>query len=777
MENPDARVNYRDLTVSVRLISPSQDLADFPDLTDLPVSMTVGQVKLLIGNELAARRRSPSGMRVIYRGRVLDIDERTLAEVFGIPTIQETSVQVLHLVLRDGTANTNPRASTAPTNQRSQSVQNPFDPNDPAALAASMRNRAQQILTNLEADVNSPESLQRYRDMSRQQEMRQALQTVDSRTQQQYVQQQRQLHASSPSTARDPAYLVEFIEYDQSVPVLQTGYTEAEQYAFQQLQEIHTTQREIFDTQPQPDSAELVEIERQHLLAVQRVEQEQLHNILEGRRRLRLRIQAQRQSLPQTRLQQQVRPQQPSQQQVRATVAPSVSQHIYPTQATPLLSQRHGPVPLHGGVSPQPHVSATTTGASVGQQTTIRPNVYVLESPSGPRAVLINSNTEAYYTPATQAVPATRNVPVPQPNAVPGQSEQWYVNMIQQHNLQIQQQQQHYQFLIRQNLQHVELLHRLQQQHFRQHPINDQAQQAAPQIQAVPQPAVPAQQNQGPNLHANPHNGHGLQLNNPGAGFLAAMWPHIWLLARLILFVWWFTNPTASWTRWATVILVAIAVFIFNTGMLDEIANQAWAPVRAHLDGLVPMPNGNDRAGREEGQNAQGGQNPAGPAANAAGNAPAADPVGRAGGAEPDPAAAAARLLEQRRRENGRRMQDFARRLERLGIMFLASLAPGIAERHVALAEERDREERRRVQEEAEAAIAAAAEAQARAEAAAAADEDKENEGPEEGTGADQANAYDDDAVAVDAQWQNEQQFQHERDMAYQAAGMPMAIN
>ena len=91
MEDSGLRAGYGGLTVSVRLISPAQDLADFPDLADLPVSTTVGQIKLLIGNELAFRNRSPAGMRVIFRGRLLDMDEKTLAEVFGIPTVRHLS--------------------------------------------------------------------------------------------------------------------------------------------------------------------------------------------------------------------------------------------------------------------------------------------------------------------------------------------------------------------------------------------------------------------------------------------------------------------------------------------------------------------------------------------------------------------------------------------------------------------------------------------------------------------------------------------------------------
>lgn len=88
MQEPGPRAGNGDLTVSLRLISPAQDLANLPGFDNLPVSTTVGQIKLLIGNEVAFRNRSPIGMRVIYRGRLLDTDEKTLADVFGISTVR-----------------------------------------------------------------------------------------------------------------------------------------------------------------------------------------------------------------------------------------------------------------------------------------------------------------------------------------------------------------------------------------------------------------------------------------------------------------------------------------------------------------------------------------------------------------------------------------------------------------------------------------------------------------------------------------------------------------
>ena len=60
------------------------------------------------------------------------------------------------------------------------------------------------------------------------------------------------------------------------------------------------------------------------------------------------------------------------------------------------------------------------------------------------------------------------------------------------------------------------------------------------------------------------------------------------------------------------------------------------------------------------------------------------------------------------------------RRVERAGILFLASFAPGVAERHIQQLEERERAERRAAEEARAAAAAAAAAAQEEAERAAA---------------------------------------------------------
>lgn len=182
---------------------------------------------------------------------------------------------------------------------------------------------------------------------------------------------------------------------------------------------------------------------------------------------------------------------------------------------------------------------------------------------------------------------------------------------------------------------------------------------------------------------------------------MAAAWPHIWLVIRLIVFVWWFTSNDPSWTRWFTMVAIAIAVFVLNTGMLNGLANQAWDPMREHLHGLMHL--------AEPNQPQQNAQAQAAPGNGGGGNA-----------VDPNPAQTAARLLAQRRQTNGTWLMHQVRRLERAGVLFLASIAPGVAEQHIARIEEEQRaeqarieaeqQERERLRLEAEAAAAAASE-------------------------------------------------------------------
>jgi len=171
----------------------------------------------------------------------------------------------------------------------------------------------------------------------------------------------------------------------------------------------------------------------------------------------------------------------------------------------------------------------------------------------------------------------------------------------------------------------------------------------------------------------------------------------LWLVVRLIGFVWFFTSGNSTWARWLMVSGVAFLIFLYNTGIFNGIAEQILAPVRRHLEALLPLA-GPDAA--------------LVPAANAAAvpqvaappqGLPAVQP-GRRG--ELDPAQVAARLVEQhRRQQDAGWLRNQIRRVEHSLVLFVASLVPGLGERHIAAREAAANAE---IQRQIEAANAAA---------------------------------------------------------------------
>lgn len=336
-------------------------------------------------------------------------------------------------------------------------------------------------------------------------------------------------------------------------------------------------------------------------------------------------------------------------------------------------------VPLSRTATPDPNTTRTPSYGSMSapQNQTMRsstpnhPEVYILNSPTGPRALLINNHSDMYYTPASRVptLPMMPNFPRPwfqQPLTAPGIP--------------------------------------LGQPAVLPQPAAAPAQQQAPQqgnirVNLYQQGPAVQQQAQPPQVRAQPIAPVALQMHpaNPEGGLigavLVALWPHIWLLIRLALFVWWFTSSDTSWTRWLTIIFGATAVFIINTGLFNRMANDLFNPLRRHLEGLIPLVGpGHNRDHGRNGDNA--------PVANAQpgpeGNNNDARPQARQQQDEPDPAQVAARLVAERRENNANWLLNQVRRLERAGLLFLASIAPGVAERHIAHLEAEARAERER---------------------------------------------------------------------------------
>lgn len=353
-------------------------------------------------------------------------------------------------------------------------------------------------------------------------------------------------------------------------------------------------------------------------------------------------------------------------------IAPGVTTSIFQNAshhgsrtATPDPSQR---TQNHGRSS----AAAAAQPAAQRQTSQAQPEVYIMSSPTGPHALLV-TNQGTYFTPQAVQQPTVYSIP-----HWPNDPRAYFVP----------------------NRNPASLRERPPSQNRR---AAQQQQQPQPQ-QGLPQPPVANNQvNPALNLHQHPR-----PPNAGAAAVLAAFWPHIWLLVRLAAFVWWFTATDSSWSRWITVVLIAICVFAVNTGLFNNVAHQAWDPFRRHLEGLLlpggrnPPDNANPPEAARQGDGAAADDNrqpPPGAVPQLAGQQQQPRP-----GNNPDPAEVAARLVARRQQHNANWVMDQIRRVERASLLFLASIAPGVAERHIAHLEAQERtaaEERARREAEA----------------------------------------------------------------------------
>ncbi|KAI1484518.1 hypothetical protein F5X96DRAFT_438494 [Biscogniauxia mediterranea] len=345
-------------------------------------------------------------------------------------------------------------------------------------------------------------------------------------------------------------------------------------------------------------------------------------------------------------------------------------QPIPPGVTTPLVQSRTGsaagtPDPLQAAGRPR---NAPTSHPPQVQSSSGTPEVYILSSPSGPRALLLNSSLDTYFSPQIRGTnPALAYAFQPRPFAPPLGTLPYGVPQVFQPQ---------------------------------RPPMAANTTNPQPTRTTQPQQPQPQQHGLGQPPRIQPHLGHAMaRPDNPQiqAVRIAQVWPHIWMIIRLSLFIWWFTSPSSSWSRWITVVSIAVTLFLVNTGLLNPITEQVWVPIRRHLENLIPLADGHEArhdahpVGAENAQGANG------------------HPGNHARRGEPNPEDAAARLVQQRRQQNANWLLNQARRLERAGLLFLASIAPGVAERHIAHLEAEARAEQQRREAAAEAAAAAAA--------------------------------------------------------------------
>jgi hypothetical protein len=310
------------------------------------------------------------------------------------------------------------------------------------------------------------------------------------------------------------------------------------------------------------------------------------------------------------------------------------------------------------GLSPIPHLPYPFTTTQAAPNTTSQPTVWLASSRNGPEALLFAPG-HGYFSSRTQQQHRGQHHHHPTPQAT-----------------------------------------RTTQQPASSNAFNEPA---APQPGAAPAPAnVPEGQvavrpanGALARAHARRHRRNRAENDNE---FYAIVFQRIWLFLRLYMFIFVLSDQN-TWRRYGLLLLAAIVCLMPRRNPLNNIL----AAGRRHLDNLIgpqqlparqrAVPTGQQQQpGQQAAPNAQQG----GPASATAMtlNAPQ-------GATNITPEQAARRLVQEQRERNPNILRDTFYRIEQAVALFLASLIPGVGERHVAVREEARREvERARLEAE-----------------------------------------------------------------------------
>ncbi|KAI9651472.1 MAG: hypothetical protein M1829_002801 [Trizodia sp. TS-e1964] len=173
-------------------------------------------------------------------------------------------------------------------------------------------------------------------------------------------------------------------------------------------------------------------------------------------------------------------------------------------------------------------------------------------------------------------------------------------------------------------------------------------------------PIIPGQAPLAPRMRSAVVRQENIQQNFFPRDFAARLIPHFWSIARWMIFVYVFAG-TGGWRRLSLLIVCATLGFAAQVGLFNGLVDLLWGPLRRYLESLLPTP---DRLAN--GGNGNGGT--------------AAIDTNRI----PEVAEAATRLVQNRQIRNREWLLRNIRRFERIFLILLASLVPGVGERHVA---------------------------------------------------------------------------------------------
>ncbi|PHH79811.1 hypothetical protein CDD82_2167 [Ophiocordyceps australis] len=631
------------LLVNLQVVSPSVGVTRPLLFPELPATTTIKQLKDRIRQTLPLQP-ADDNQRLIHRGRALLRDSDSLLDVLGSEALRTSERQTIHLVIRDTSEAQPARTPHGPNppdlGQAGNAIPVPSQPRMPQTGAAEQMHSAGLAPRSRPAQIPQPRmpSPASFPFANEQaavafQQQHQNLTTWLNQMQQNvHLQREALMRARANQSQRGRAQMAT------------RGVGDSAALASGNGQEVNSRMS--------PGTANTVHYETvgpngltYHVDTVVRASTAQqtglspqdVHNILRV-------ADANQATLAITNAMQR-----------SASGPPLPSRPVYPAG---ILVPPHGPgssLAGNGGATPdlesRSNAPTTSAGASPSLAQVASSQVYILMSPEGPRALLFNNSaSDSYFTPRLRtpiSLPLLRSASNMSPLPLPNHSSS---------------SQQNHQAIMQQD-----------EQAQAQHQPADAAFLGPPAMQAV-----------------RPD-------NHEAGGFpplLLQFWPHIWLIFRLGLFVWFFTSPSSSWSRWLTIVCLAIFMFVLSTGLLNGIAEGVWRPIGRHLDNLLPIPDQQQQQPLRRQDDVVLGLNQ--------------DAQSAARGQDGTRDQIAARLVVQHQARPSW-LASQVRRIERAGLLFLASLAPGVAERHIANLEAELQAEENRSRRDAEADMAAAA--------------------------------------------------------------------
>ncbi|RKF59174.1 putative ubiquitin family protein [Erysiphe neolycopersici] len=663
--SPKSKEEIKNSSISLQVVSPSAGVPKSLDFHDLPVATQVKDLKKQIRDSLCCRPADDL-QRLIYHGRMLTRETETMLEIFGEEALRNSNIQTVHLVLRPGSENLNNSSSNdskvagtlanpiSMRHSQSQATETPIqsfpsanhsqDIQTQPLISSHQYQQQQTVLLQLE----ELQSLMGQRLLQLQHETQRLNQElhymgVQASFQPNLIEsglneQLLPCQLTSPTQdlkSSDQANTISNLQNQTKISRMSQilkrnedsvggntiqgstssrsgqenqGYQRSDQPALKR-ENMLTNAQKLQDSSNDTSEAFSNHLSQNHQQNFEQITDftNDLRSILQNSNRLNI-------------LNQQYDPhgcfnidsESSGPKMVSSTAIPASS--VNPVLNSLLLSSNS-------------KFAGETSGTDFSTPNTFinsKPLVYILSSPSGPRAILM-SNAHYYFTPSRNSGRNRFNVGNARPISISSST------------------------------------------------LLERGRSARRQ----------ARETRNHNEHAPESRAAAPQANQRAGGIGIQVGQILWIIIRLVGFVWFFTAGNPSWSRWLVASGFAFFIFIILTGVLNGAVEQVWSPIRRHLESLVPLgpvqplnvplqPNGAPELARGEDRNQ-------GRPQLDVGNHNSDD-----SGSERNHIEISGRSIEQRAQSNNGILMTQLRRLEQSLILFVASLVPGVSERHIA---------------------------------------------------------------------------------------------